>query len=214
MKKFTLSLSLLFAWAMSLSAQVTREQADSIVLAHLQNAVTQPYLLYVNTNMPSAEGIAITTYAEEAFRAKYACWAYCLNENPDLNGPSQHRYLFVKADNGSLLEVITHHDLVPDASTSWELLSPVVKIEPRSNVSLRVYPNPTTGVLHVTRDSRDNRDEIEVYDVMGRKQCHASHVTRHENGEAVLDISHLPAGIYFLWIQTEKGVVTQKVIKK
>ena len=40
---------------------------------------------------------------------------------------------------------------------------------------LIIYPNPTTGELHVTRD---NRDEMEIYDVMGRKQCHASRVTK------------------------------------
>ena len=50
---------------------------------------------------------------------------------------------------------------------------------------------------------------MEIYDVMERKQCHA-HVMRHETGEIVINIFHLPAGIYFLRIGNE----TAKVVKQ
>jgi len=33
------------------------------------------------------------------------------------------------------------------------------------------------------------------------------------NFETVIGISHLPAGIYFIRIQTEEGTVTRKVVK-
>jgi len=35
---------------------------------------------------------------------------------------------------------------------------------------------------------------------------------RIENGE--LNLSHLPAGMYFVKITTDKGVVTKKIVKK
>jgi len=51
-----------------------------------------------------------------------------------------------------------------------------------------------------------------VFDVLGRKQSHSSLVTRHENGEAVLDVSDLTNGMYFVKITTEQGVIAKKII--
>ena len=219
----------LTAWATSLSAQITRKQADAIVWEHLQNEVTPPYLLYVNVNTPTAEGIAITTSQGEAMQAKYACWTYYLNENPVMSAPSQHRYLFVKEDDGNLLEVITSNDLVPEL-TDWTEVMPVgidAPPSPSEGEDVRVYPNPTDGALwicdmrHATCDNRIS--DIEIFDVMGRTVVVASVETRHATSlqseignrpsQITFDLSNVPPGIYFMKIQTENGVITKKIIK-
>ena len=221
MKKIIIPMLVLTAWATSLFAQVTREQADAIVLEHLQNEVTPPYLLYVNVNTPTAEGIAITTSQEEAMLAKYACWTYYLNENPDVSAPSQHRYLFVKEDDGNLLEVITSNDLVPEL-TDWTEVMPV-GIEdhpsPPEREDVRVYPNPTDGTLWIC-DMRyatcDNRiSDIEIFDVMGRTVGAPLAVAPNgtHQSQITFDLSNVPSGIYFVKIQTETGVITKKIIK-
>jgi hypothetical protein len=78
-----------------------------------------------------------------------------------------------------------------------------------------VYPNPTSGKLHVTSDYRDvlHITNIEVFDVIGKKQKVESKKQKAEK-ETVIDLSHLPAGIYFLQITTDTGIVTRKVIKE
>jgi len=183
----------LIACTTSLSAQITREQADKIVWKHIQNEVTIPYLLYAQNDTPGAEGLMITTYHEETVKVKYACWAYYLNENPGVNEPVQHRYLFVKEDDRNLLEIITSNDLVPDLTGCEPVLGSVnVKKE-----FISIYPNPTTGVLNLIQgiagqarnDERENItlypnpttgeleiknyelgiNSIEVFDVFGRK---------------------------------------------
>ena len=143
MKKVLIPILVLIACTTSLSAQITREQADAIVWEHVQNEVTPPYLLYVYNHAPSAEEITITTYNDEMVKIKYACWAYYLNENPAASNPSQHRYLFVKEDNGNLLEIITTNDFCPDL-TEWE---PVLGLVNVKKEFISIYPNPTTGVL-------------------------------------------------------------------
>jgi len=111
--------------------------------------------------------------------------------------------------------------------------------KPLSN--LKVYPNPTTGVIYISSEQADEWtsgqvDEIfDVYDIFGRKQKAESRKgkfpsnslegwTRSGRGGeegwqpqadgVVMDISHLPAGIYFVKITTTAGEVVKKVVKE
>ena len=83
--------------------------------------------------------------------------------------------------------------------------------------SLQVYPNPTTGVLNLIQETFNNEqltiNNVEIYDIMGRKQKAESRKGKEEKGEVMMDISHFPAGVYFLRIETENKMITQKIIK-
>jgi hypothetical protein len=207
MKKFTFSLLLLFFCATSIQAQITQEQANAIVLQYLQNEVTPPYVLYVSTHTPSEESLVFTTHNEETIKVKYACWAYYLNEHPDVNELCQHRYLFVKENNGNLLEVVTSNDMTPDL-TQWTLV-PLSVIDGDRNNSITLYPNPTTGELRILVNNEQLiMNNVEVFDVYGRKQKAES---RKQN---VVDISHLPTGVYFVKIFTEIDEIVKKVVKQ
>jgi len=72
---------------------------------------------------------------------------------------------------------------------------------------LVVYPNPTRGELRI-EVAGQARNDVEIFDIMGRKQKAEG---RRQNGEKemVMDISHLPVGVYFLRV----GGETVKVIK-
>ena len=202
-----ITLFILFACPTLLSAQITREQADQIVWEHLQKEVSQPYFLYANTHTPSVAGINITTSNAEVVKIKYASWAYYLNEFPVASGPSQHRYLFVKEDNGNLLEIITTNDIVPDL-TEWELLLGIVDLK---SEAISIYPNPTTGELTID-NGQLTINNVEVFDIYGRK-IHSSTLTSYLSPLTSINISHLPSGIYFVKISTEAGEVVRKVIK-
>ncbi len=74
------------------------------------------------------------------------------------------------------------------------------------NISLSVYPNPTSGKLII---SQNNNQIIEstVYDMSGKKIELAS------SGNEI-DVSSLPAGVYFLKVQTVEGIGVAKFIKE
>ena len=75
---------------------------------------------------------------------------------------------------------------------------------------IRVYPNPTTGLLHVT----DALQGIEIVDVLGRiVVVGATHALPLQSA-ITLDISHLPAGVYFVALTTETGKTVKKIIKE
>ena len=77
---------------------------------------------------------------------------------------------------------------------------------------IRISPNPTTGKLNV-QSSRFKVQSVEIYDVLGRKVYDDS----HSYGLTVLrscDLTPFPAGVYFIKITTEEGIVTKRIIKQ
>ena len=74
---------------------------------------------------------------------------------------------------------------------------------------ISIYPNPTTGELRM-ENGEWRMENVEVFDIYGIKQFSIFNF----QFSTQIDISHLPAGIYFVRITTEKGVVTKKVVKR
>ena len=77
-------------------------------------------------------------------------------------------------------------------------------------MDITIYPNPTKGELRI-RNYECGIMDVEIFDAFGRMQNVES---RKQKSETFVDISHLSSGIYFVKITTEKGVITQKVVKK
>jgi hypothetical protein len=76
------------------------------------------------------------------------------------------------------------------------------------NGQLKIYPNPTRGEL-IIENGELKIENVEFDDVFGRNVL--SHQFSTFNFQ--LSIFHLPSGIYFVRIQTDKGVITRKVVK-
>ncbi|MCL2289322.1 MAG: T9SS type A sorting domain-containing protein [Bacteroidetes bacterium] len=74
---------------------------------------------------------------------------------------------------------------------------------------LIIYPNPTTGELRITNYKLQVTD-VEIFDVLGRKLLSPMSLI---SSEAVVNISHLPAGVYFLKIHTKDKLIVKKVLK-
>jgi hypothetical protein len=79
------------------------------------------------------------------------------------------------------------------------------------NGQLKIFPNPTGGELRV--ESGEWRVEnVEIFDLMGRRMPIGQ--SKIGQSKIVLNGSHLPAGMYFIRIQTENSVVTRKIVKQ
>ena len=90
--------------------------------------------------------------------------------------------------------------------------------------TFKVYPNPTTGVLNLINNEQLTINNVEILDVFGRlisdlrlsdMRYPTSNIGKSEIGksEIQINISHLPAGSYFVKISTDSGVVIQKIMK-
>ena len=68
-----------------------------------------------------------------------------------------------------------------------------------------VYPNPTSGTLHI---EAENIEAISLYNLLGEKLFETS-----ANGNSYeYDFSPYEAGCYVVRIQTDSGIVTQRVV--
>jgi hypothetical protein len=96
------------------------------------------------------------------------------------------------------------------AKVEIELVIVDVGIEENGMLDVIIYPNPTMGELTI-----DNGEltitNIEIYDVFGRKQSSNHRIT--SSSHHLINISNLPAGIYFIKVTAQENVYTQKIVK-
>jgi hypothetical protein len=71
---------------------------------------------------------------------------------------------------------------------------------------VQLYPNPTTGLLSVEAEEMTS---VSVFDLVGQCLIQMS----AEDGQAVLDMSQLQSGIYFVKVSTANGSMVQRVVK-
>ena len=199
MKQILLLIVLSFVFLSASSMPISQEQADEIVQNHLRNEMTQFDFLYVNVNVPSEDGIVITTSNGEVFRAKYACWAYYVNEK----GLSNRRYFFVKEEGGSLLEVIVSNESDSGEPTASWVVMPTGLTEREADIKL-LYPNPVGDLLTIPCHGKNVR--VEIYNLKG--SCLFSELLSGKDSFQ-LNVSFLKTGSYMVNISGE----TYKIIK-
>jgi len=101
---------------LTLSAQVTQAEADSIIKKRMC-VETKPSTIYAKENVQTGFEIATTT--GEALELDYPCWVYYVNIIDETN----NKYLFVKETNGNLLEINTKNDETPDDLVMWKKIT-------------------------------------------------------------------------------------------
>lgn len=94
-----------------------------------------------------------------------------------------------------------------DVTASYSLNCSAVGIgEQENNITLSIYPNPVSNQLILDLD-----EKIEIITIMDIKGKEVKKLTPANN---IVDVSNLTIGIYFLQIQTDKGLVSKKFIKE
>ena len=73
---------------------------------------------------------------------------------------------------------------------------------------LVLYPNPATNVLNITTSEATIIEKVSLYNLTGQL------IKSVEGNQKTVDMSDLSSGNYFVKIQTNKGVINKKVIKK
>lgn len=105
-----------------------------------------------------------------------------------------------------------------DIVIEYKLVEDNVNIsEWKNDFEFTVYPNPTMDFVNINlnNNSLNNQDaQIVVTDLTGRHIMNQSAKVNTGQQSYTLDMSHLNAGIYMVYIQLDKGLLAQKVVKK
>lgn len=92
-------------------------------------------------------------------------------------------------------------------TTTGGITVDISKLSSRETLSIIVSPNPTEGNINITATSEMFISRITLYDLAGK-------LLLTKQNSSNLDISTVPSGKYFICIDTNKGIITKKIIKK
>ena len=80
----------------------------------------------------------------------------------------------------------------------------LVSINDAAQATFTAYPNPTSGMINV---AADGQNQITVLNAIGKVVA-----TQQINGQGTIDLTNHAAGIYFIRLQSDNNVATQRVV--
>jgi len=95
-----------------------------------------------------------------------------------------------------------------DNKIAWYENSGNLSIQESSFNNIVISPNPTQDVIYIETQNSIYINSIKVFDVMGR-------MILEEKGDVnQINVSNLSIGLLFIKIETDKGIITNKIIKQ
>lgn len=94
-----------------------------------------------------------------------------------------------------------------------QVISIAPKVEPSLSANIRLFPNPSNGILHLQFDlDQSALLEINILDGLGRSTW--SQVSRPFYSETLdVDLSQYPAGVYWVLFKTPNGTFYKKILR-
>lgn len=121
---------------------------------------------------------------------------------------------FANSPSNTGVMTVTVTDSLGCSGTSEPFVLPSTSVEAALFSTWDVFPNPTASKLNIQFDLlQPSRVEVQLFDAKGAVLQEKEWNTTSA-GSTQMDMSQLPAGMYFLQIQTEAGSLVEKVVKK
>jgi hypothetical protein len=81
--------------------------------------------------------------------------------------------------------------------------------DPISANTVNVYPNPGNGVFTISLEGRQPKTTAKVVNAIGQTVYQSTSTLREQN---VINLTHLPKGMYFLVLENEAGRTSKKLV--
>jgi len=111
---------------------------------------------------------------------------------------------------GSYPVVLTAaNGITPDATLTFTLtITNTSAVETITADALTIYPNPVKNELFIMNNEQLTMNNVEIVDLSGKTLMSQS------SPLSQINVTNLSAGVYFIKITTDKGIVTKKFVKK
>ncbi len=131
-------------------------------------------------------------------------WLNCsMDFAPILNATNQS---YTATANGDYAVIITNGTCL-DTSACYTIYT-VGFNQIGSNAELIITPNPATNEIMLTTNQQIKN--IDIYNVLGEEVLKLERIANSQN---TIDISTWKAGVYFVEVETERGIVRRKFVK-
>jgi hypothetical protein len=170
-------------------------------------------------------GFLVDAFAIREFGYVTGNGLYEVNDTATVTATARSGYKFVnwtkdgvEVSTNNLYSFIVTEDV--ELFANFEEKTAIEPIE-KEKSNIFVYPNPTSGELFVETHGCVSLQNVEIFDVFGKKVFEQKATTpnpsKGEEFPTVLrsyDLTVFPTGIYFIRITPETGVITRKIIKQ
>lgn len=124
-----------------------------------------------------------------------------------------HPYELVNLESGKtyMAQVTAHctNGVTSDPSESITFTTSTVGVEHYELEHTEVYPNPTTGQFRI-QNTEVRIQSVEVFDVYAKLM----YSVEVNDNTVTVDASNYASGVYFIRINTDKGLVNRRIVKK
>lgn len=79
-----------------------------------------------------------------------------------------------------------------------------VSVDENADINIELYPNPTNAIVNIISDAKI--ENIQIFNSIGE-------IVQVEN-TTYFSVSSLADGIYFIHIETNEGIITQRLVKE
>jgi len=200
--------------------QLTPEYSNQFIIKFRTNKVAyQNYyeiLDDVGNVVYEKDDLDNETVYEDTVYLDNGCYTFILHDSGD-NGISfwansqGSGYIFFKGIDGSTLFYFDP-DFGKFTQKQFTVGMAVDVIELPQNEYFEVYPNPTSGLLHINYSYEHKEDiELNIYDARG-VLIHHKTIPYTDGGTLDADLSAYPAGLYFCTMRRSGEVSVKKVI--
>jgi len=175
--------------------EITYSPANNIDFA--PNHIIKGYPGIENTSNPNKTRIATALGVRTSTKI--------INPGSPVNGAIDEFRIYTKALTSS--EVNSLYNNPGDLLTSDCDTLNVTNNEDVEKAKIKLYPNPTSGIVYIDNKSSLKIESIQIFSVCGKLQ-----MVFHSNSNNELDLSNLNSGLYYIIINTDNTRLFDKIL--
>ncbi len=134
-----------------------------------------------------------------------------LNNNTHINGAITHQLTINKITNddaGDYTCEITGTDACGNITSNIATLSVISSIKNLANESIKIFPNPSTGIINIIVENPIKIKELKITNMIGKTVFCKKDMKSKEN----IDLSKFGKGIFLISLHTDKELIKTKIL--